>query len=261
MHVVKVTERFLKLLRERHVYLSRQAGGRWRVGDSVGFADDCAVEPFTEILAGSMIPRAMGAFSYSVSGFAGLVRVGRYCSFAQDIAWMGGDHPMHWASTSPVFYDNQPPAIRAFRLNYGHDYEVSHPSFPDPTRTIGNDVWIGDQAMIAPGVTIGDGAVIGARALVRHDVPPYAVMAGHPARIIRYRFPEALVERFLAQAWWRYNPAVVATLPASEPERFLDSLAEKVSRENIQPMSPTRLTAKDLLAAATETPIDEQVVS
>jgi acetyltransferase-like isoleucine patch superfamily enzyme len=129
-----------------------------------------------------MIPRAMGAFSYSVSGFAGLVRVGRYCSFAQDIAWMGGDHPMHWASTSPVFYDNQPPAIRALRLNNGHDYEVSQLAFPNPTRTIGNDVWIGDQAMIAPGITIGDGAVIGAGSVVTRDVGAGVTVIGNPAR-------------------------------------------------------------------------------
>ena len=68
--------------------------------------------------------------------------------------------------------------------------------------TIGNDVWIGSGAMILSGVTIGDGAVVAARAVVTKDVPPYAIVAGNPARLVRYRFDEATIAALLEAAWW-----------------------------------------------------------
>jgi virginiamycin A acetyltransferase len=67
---------------------------------------------------------------------------------------------------------------------------------------IGNDVWIGYDAMIMPGVTIGDGAIVSSRAVVTGDVPPYAIVGGNPARILRERFDADSVQRLLAIAWW-----------------------------------------------------------
>ena len=78
---------------------------------------------------------------------------------------------------------------------------------------IGNDVWIGDNVFIKRGVHIGDGAVIGASAVVAKDVPPYAIMAGVPARLLRYRFDEATCQRLLNTAWWRYPEEFLGTLP------------------------------------------------
>jgi len=75
--------------------------------------------------------------------------------------------------------------------------------------TIGSDVWVGTRAMIRGGVTVGDGAVIGAGAVVFTDVPPYAIAAGNPAEIIRYRFSAPTIERLLRIAWWEWPPAAV----------------------------------------------------
>lgn len=72
--------------------------------------------------------------------------------------------------------------------------------------TLGNDVWIGYEAVILAGVTIGDGAIIGARAVVTRDVPPYAIVGGVPARLIRRRFDEATIESLLALQWWDWEP-------------------------------------------------------
>ena len=71
--------------------------------------------------------------------------------------------------------------------------------------TIGNDVWIGCNATILRGVKVGDGAVIGANSLVNRDVPPYAIVGGVPARIIRYRFDERVVEQLLRIRWWDWS--------------------------------------------------------
>jgi virginiamycin A acetyltransferase len=67
---------------------------------------------------------------------------------------------------------------------------------------IGNDVWIGARSVVVSGVTIGDGAVIGAGAVVTSDIPPYAIVAGAPARVLKFRFPEAMRERLLELKWW-----------------------------------------------------------
>lgn len=254
MHVMRVTPRLLALLRERQVLLSSSGSNeRWQLGNPIGFAADCRVEPYTALLEGDIIPKAIGAFSYSHSRLSTRLRLGRYCSIASGVAWMGQDHPLAWASTSPAFYDGEHSVFRAFRRQNGLDAPLNTFTFPDGAVNIGNDVWVGDQAMIAPGVTVGDGAVIGARALVRQDVPPYAVVAGHPARIVRFRFPEEVIARFLKLQWWRFTPAIVTPLPAAQPERFLDALAEKIERESLQPMTPLCLTAKDILAASEET--------
>ena len=71
---------------------------------------------------------------------------------------------------------------------------------------LGNDVWVGFEAVILAGVTIGDGAIIGARAVVTRDVPPYAIVGGVPARLIRRRFDEATIESLLALQWWDWEP-------------------------------------------------------
>ena len=71
---------------------------------------------------------------------------------------------------------------------------------------VGNDVWIGREAVILPGVKIGDGAVIGAQSVVTHDVPPYSIVAGNPARFIRRRFDDETVYLLLKLKWWDWNP-------------------------------------------------------
>jgi hypothetical protein len=177
-------------------------------------------------------------------------RVGRYCSIARDVAWRGPAHPTTWASTSPTFFDLGLPSTRAFRATHGADYPVTEFPVTDPTVTIGHDVWIGEQTMIAPGVTIGDGAIIGARTLLLEDVPPYAVVVGHPGRIVRYRISQPLIERFQAVQWWRYTPDVLNTLAPTEPERFLDALEELIDRAPPRQIAPILITARDLAAAA-----------
>lgn len=119
--------------------------------------------------------------------------IGKFCSIAHGASFVlnGGNHFADRLSTFP------------FPI-FGEAFGVPDPG-PWPNKggiTIGHDVWIGWDATILPGVTVGDGAIIAAKAVVASDVPPYAIMAGNPAKIVKYRLPEAGIARMLELAWW-----------------------------------------------------------
>jgi virginiamycin A acetyltransferase len=122
--------------------------------------------------------------------------IGKFCAIAEGARFImnGANHVMSGFSTYP------------FNI-FGHGWEEDF----DETRwkrelrgdtVLGNDVWIGMEALILPGVSIGDGAVVAAKAVVAHDVPPYAVAAGNPAKVVKMRFDKRTVDRLLSIAWW-----------------------------------------------------------
>lgn len=123
--------------------------------------------------------------------------IGRFCSIASGVRIGGAEHPFDWMSTSPVFQNvkHSGPKKRFARLD-----------LPASKKTvIGHDVWIGYNAIVKAGVTIGNGAVIGAGAVVTKDVPPYAVVAGNPAYVIKYRFDDETIEKIEMLQWWHLN--------------------------------------------------------
>lgn len=115
------------------------------------------------------------------------VSIGKYCAIGQNVRLISDNHIIHRPSIQVKFY------WRSFRENLIE---------PSTGIKIGNDVWIGDSVIILAGVSIGDGAVIGAGSVVTRDVPPYAVTGGVPARIIKDRFPPAIIEQLRGLKWW-----------------------------------------------------------
>ncbi|MGE5514669.1 MAG: CatB-related O-acetyltransferase [Bacteroidota bacterium] len=118
--------------------------------------------------------------------------IGRFCAIATGACFMmnGGNHATAGFSTYPF-------------LIFGHGWDRLTPDFPNRGDTVvGNDVWIGHDATIMPGVTIGDGAIIAAKSVVSADVRPYAVVAGNPAREVKRRFDDDVVEELLRLRWW-----------------------------------------------------------
>lgn len=182
----------------------------------------------------------LGAFSYQVSGYCFGARIGRYCSFGENVQIGRQNHPLTWVSTSPAFYLGD----RLFELGNSftggkeyHDYKFK-PSGP-PTRakitTIGNDVWIGHGAYIAAGVEIGHGAIVAAHSVVTKDVPPYAIVAGNPAVIKRWRIQPMLITPMLRARWWRYAPWQMQHLDPARPQAFISGVYELEKEPEFQP--------------------------
>lgn len=147
-------------------------------------------------------------------------KVGRFCSIAQDVCIGPINHPMNMVSTSPVFYDKNQP-LPFFYIDHNR-FRVDEAI---PT-VIEADVWIGQGAMVMPGVTIGVGAVIGAGAIVTKDVAPYSVTAGVPAKHIKWRFSEPTREGLISSQWWTFNEEKLMNLAPlfNEPDAFLKKL-------------------------------------
>lgn len=137
------------------------------------------------------------------------LRIGKYCSIASGAVFMMSGNQGHrhdWIAAYPldIIEENVPPSkkLPAGFLNKGDTI-------------IGSDVWIGYEALIMPGITIGDGAVIAARAVVSRDVEPYAIVGGNPARLIKKRFSEDQIEQLLAIKWWDWpEEKIKANIPA-----------------------------------------------
>lgn len=123
------------------------------------------------------------------------VTIGNYCSIADRVVFIaGGEHDKDWVSTYPFIE----------RLKLENLVKFKKPRFKGNI-SIGNDVWIGHGATILSGVSIGDGAVVGAMSVVTKDVPPYAIVVGSPAKVIKYRFTESQIEKLMKIQWWNYS--------------------------------------------------------
>lgn len=129
-------------------------------------------------------------------------KIGKYCSISRNVRIGLGEHPTNLLSTNSIFYSHQKNEIRG-------DW-VKSTSFREYKEIeIGNDVWIGEFVTIKGGIKIGDGAIVAARAVVTKDVPPYAIVAGIPARVVKFRFTEETIERLLKIRWWDLNESEI----------------------------------------------------
>ena len=121
-----------------------------------------------------------------------MVIIGKFCSIANDVLLIsGGEHRYDIVTTYPL------------KSRFKEKCEVDAEN-RGPIR-IGNDVWIGSRSIILSGISVGDGAIIGAGAVVTHDVPPYAIVAGVPARIVKYRFSQEQIKKLFDIAWWNWS--------------------------------------------------------
>jgi acetyltransferase-like isoleucine patch superfamily enzyme len=144
------------------------------------------------------------------------VRIGSFCSVGPGVLFVcAGEHRIDTATTYPL-------RIVAKEIRNGAE------TFSKGPTTVGHDVWFGARCIVLSGVTIGNGAVVGAGSVVTRDIPPYAIAVGNPARVIRYRFSPEVIERLQSSQWWNWSDDLirerVALLTTVDAESFLNAL-------------------------------------
>jgi acetyltransferase-like isoleucine patch superfamily enzyme len=156
------------------------------------------------------------------------VRIGKFCSFAEEVTIMvDGNHRSDWIITYPLFLIKGIPPVDGIPAGKG-DIDI------------GNDVWIGTGALIMPGVKIGNGAVIGARSVVTKNVDDYQIVAGNPARHIRYRFTENQIKALKEIRWWDWDIEKIRENYSLLESQNVDAFMEKFSGDQscLHPVHP-----------------------
>lgn len=151
-------------------------------------------------------------------------KIGNYCSIAPRVHFLFSNHPMDGVSTHPIFYNRL--------LGYVPEDRIERVKL-----CVGHDVWIGASTTITRGCTnIGNGAVIGAGSVVTHDVPPYAVVAGNPAKVIRYRVPQEIQDMLEESKWYELSPQQLAPFvdDAAHPDEFCKKIAKAYGKRDKQ---------------------------
>ena len=171
----------------------------------------------------------VGDFTYGTpkinnSKMSDNVIIGKFCSIAKNVCiFTGEEHRYEWGSTYP---------FNEIVTEYSH---IEGGSTTKGEVRIGNDVWMGNGCTILSGVTIGDGAAIGANALVDKDVPPYAIVAGNPAHIIKYRFDEKTIEKFMEMKWWNWKYEdicnAISLLQSNQIDKLFEYYEQIVSKK------------------------------
>ncbi len=199
---------------------------------------EATLERFSQHPPGLFMP--LGSYSYSQSFFGSVAKVGRYCSIGSGVDVMGNAHPSDWISTSPAFYRRKRSRM------YGSERDF-FPHFDDIAAQVevGHDVWIGNDVLLSHGIKVGTGSIIAARSVVTRDVPPYAIVAGVPARVVRLRFEELVVQRLLESNWWLWPINSWDTADPRDVLRFLDLVDTVVA--TTKPMAENRFAVGDLM--------------
>jgi len=177
------------------------------IGDYTYYDDSSSVENFQK--------NVRYLFDFSKDRLS----IGRFCMLASGVEFImnGANHLSGAVSAYPF-------------ATFGGDWSSAMDGKAYPTKgdtIIGNDVWIGYRAAILPGITIGDGAIIGSYSVVTQDVPPYTIVGGNPAQLIRKRFDDSVVKRLLDIAWWNWPAEKIsryAPLLTGDVHQFLDKV-------------------------------------
>lgn len=197
----------------------------------------------------------IGSFSTVNSRLPVNTIIGRYSSIASNLKRMSAGHPTQRFTTSMLtYYGNSKVAWSGIFGEYLEKNNLSFETAPNDTLSnfpiiIGNDVWIGENVTYVPkGVTVGDGAIVAANSLLTKDVPPYHVVGGNPARIVKTRFSDEIISDLLELKWWDYSfaeiPGIYADIPIKD---FITIVNETKRNETIQPMKPNKLFLQDFL--------------
>nr|WP_230873074.1 CatB-related O-acetyltransferase [Commensalibacter melissae] len=165
------------------------------------------------------------------------LKIGRYCSISNGLLFLDSHHQTHLLTTSAMTFRPH--------NNLWSDILEKEKSPIDPTwdiygkkpfPKIGNDVWIGNGVILSMGITIGNGAIIAARSVVTKDVPPYTIVGGNPAKVIRNRFKDDVGERLNQLKWWNKDPRYISKIMILSGEKAMEELERNI--DNIEDYKP-----------------------
>lgn len=197
--------------------------------------NEIAVEPYSGLYGGAYVPSiggtaycglaTIGLLSYSYSPLPEPMTIGRYCSISSGLKFLDSHHPLNLVTTSIITFRDKNVLCRDFTdeeqvSRYGWEI-YGNRQFP----TFGHDVWIGRDCTMQMGVNIGTGSVVAANSVVTKDVPPFAIVGGNPAKIIRFRFDEDTISRLLESEWWSYHPKIICAIGFDNIPYFLEEVA------------------------------------
>lgn len=194
----------------------KQAVHRYKVRELCSFEENVVIDSFDRFEGMNRLTTDVTLLTSSI-GYASYIgnrsfikntKIGRYTCIATDVMTVAGSHPTSkFVSIHPAFYSTR----KQSGFTYVSEDKFSDFNYIDEnqkfTVMIGNDVWIGSGVKIMEGITIGDGAVVAAGAIVTKNVPPYAIVGGVPAKVIKYRFDEETIKKLLELKWWEKDQA------------------------------------------------------
>lgn len=245
MTQIKVSDSLMELFNQYHVSFRYSISeDPWLTeGCWLDVTAGCCIETYSSFFRPSPI-HTMGAFSYSWTSFGINVVVGRYCSIAAGVKILPDSHPLDYFTTSSVTYDRSLSSLDGLR--YATVQSAKHPdieslpywpnSYPNKKSiVIENDMYIGVEAVLRPGIVIGNGSVVAAYSVVTRDVPPYSVVAGNPATIKKQRFHPEVADELLRLSWWNYS--IEDILKMGVPKNintFIDALKTRIKNGDVR---------------------------
>jgi acetyltransferase-like isoleucine patch superfamily enzyme len=261
---IKINNDFISLLTDTDVfthwsYCESKNGKSWLLNfKSINISTEIIIESPSAFYCGDTPQQkwqctgglcTMGAYSYSHSFMPSEVKVGRYSSIAKGLKILDFSHPSNWLSSSVAFFTPTPLVSKSALAEYcDRKIEESKslfertpfdPRVNKPYPVIENDVWIGENVTLVLGVRIGNGAIVAANSTVTKDVPAYAIVAGCPAVIKKYRFCAETIEKLINSKWWEFDVLDFKKLDYQNPTKFIIQFNE--IKNNLSIFKPKRI--------------------
>ena len=247
---ITIEQKHIELLQAHHIY-TNPAGlydrGWFKLGDQINCVPNSLIEAYSGHFASGF--SNLGTFSHSKTVLPAQIVVGRYCSIGAKVSVLV--EPLASNRLSNCGFESTKFAIWSdFKKAESVDIPYSPVQSLQEPIVIGNDVWIGNDVSLRKGVRIGDGAVVMSGTVVMHDVAPYTVVAGYPAKVISHRFAKKTAVDLKKSEWWKYKFTDFAGMDTKNPEAFLGKFSAMKNDGLIAALEENRLDISKLLLEA-----------